>query len=240
MIIVLAEIGVPQDKIKELADERSPESLHKLFNKHKTIVTEELRFLHDVHSVINTFLDLLTEGLSATETELTVTEMQEKRIILGDVNSYIDGDGFHKEYMRFCNTPHIPKLNLASPVGGYFESMDEFLDEPSLPTRFFSVDPNGNESKAKGLYLVGYTRGYYGSTNDLPLRMAQYAEQNELVYNGPVYNIYLHDEMSINEPEQYLLQVSASVRETRRVTTRRTVAHTFKLEKAKTRKLTTL
>jgi effector-binding domain-containing protein len=101
--------------------------------------------------------------------------------------------------------------------------MNVFLNEPSQPTRFFSLDPNGKEKQPKGLYLTGYTRGYYGQTNDLPKRMAAFAKKNRLVFTGPVYNIYLFDEMSITDMNQYLLQVSASVKETRRVPSRRPV-----------------
>jgi hypothetical protein len=94
--------------------------------------------------------------------------------------------------------------------------MEAFLGEPSRPVRFFALDPKGNEQKTGGLYLVGYTRGYYGKTNDLPERMAAAAKEKGLVFNGPVYNLYLFDEFSTSDPEQYLLQVSASVKETRR------------------------
>jgi len=223
MIRVLTEIGVPLDTIKELAKERSPEKLMKLFSKHKSIVADEIHFLQEVFSVISTFLELLTEGISATESEISVTEQPEKRIILGDANDFYGSVGFFREFIKFCDVLHEPALNLAYPVGGYFESMDVFLDKPSEPSRFFSLNPKGNEQIAGGLYLIGYTRGYYGKTNDLPKRMAAFAKKNGLVFTGPVYNLYLFDEMSIVDPEQYLLQVSASVKETRRVPSRRPV-----------------
>jgi effector-binding domain-containing protein len=82
--------------------------------------------------------------------------------------------------------------------------------------RFFSHDPNGDETIAGGLYLTGYTRGYYGRTNGLPGRMVEYADRKGLIFTGSVYNTYLLDELSMADPEQYLLQVSASVSEVRR------------------------
>jgi hypothetical protein len=95
--------------------------------------------------------------------------------------------------------------------------MDDFINGPSKPMRFFTIDPNGCDRKEEGLYLVGYTRGYYGEVNDLPARMAGYANDNGLIFIGPVYNVYLFDEMSILDKNNYLLQVSAPVRETRRM-----------------------
>ena len=223
MIRVLTDMDVPLDTIKALAQDRTPEKLMKLFTKHKGQAEDGLRFLQEVHSVIGTFLELLIEGISATENEMTISTLSEKRIILGDKTNFCGETGFYREYMRFCNAQHEPKLNLSYPVGGFFESMDVFLNEPSRPTRFFSLDPKGNDKKEAGLYLIGYTRGYYGQTNDLPKRMASFAKKNGLLFNGPVYNLYLFDEMSITDTEQYLLQVTASVRETRRIPSRRPI-----------------
>ena len=221
LIRVLAEIGVPLITIKELAKCRSPEKTLKLLSKNKDLIADELRFLHEMYSVISTFIDLLTEGISVTESEISVHEALEKRVILGDANDFSGESGFIRAFTRFCGAPHIPKLNMSYPVGGYWDSMAAFLDEPSRPMRFFSLDPKGHEQKAAGLYLIGHTRGYYGQTNDLPDRMAAFAKKNGLVFTGPVYNHYLFDEVSISDPTQYLLQASASVMETRRVTSRR-------------------
>jgi hypothetical protein len=55
--------------------------------------------------------------------------------------------------------------------------------------------------------------------------MAAFAKKNGLIFTGAVYNTYLFDEISITDPNQYLLQVSASVSETRRVPSRRPRRH---------------
>jgi hypothetical protein len=139
--------------------------------------------------------------------------MLETNIILGEPTDFSYGDGFVGEFLAFCNTPRRPELNLSYPIGGYFTNMETFLYHPGEPTRFFSLDPAGLEKKDKGRYLVGYTRGYYGTTGDLPKRMEAYAKKHELVFDGPVYNIYLFDVISMMDPGQYLLQVSVPVRE---------------------------
>lgn len=222
LIRVLTEIGVPLKTIKELTLNRTPEKMLKLLKKHRDRVADEIGFLQEVYSIINTFTDLLYEAISVTETDITVSEMPEKRIILGSINDFSGTTGFHREFIRFCTASHEPKLNMSQPIGGYWESMSAFLDEPSRPMRFFSLDPRGHERKSAGLYLIGYTRGYYGQTNDLPKQMAAYAKKHGLVFNGAVYNIYLSDEISEANPEHYLLQVAASVRDTRRVSSFRT------------------
>ena len=221
MIRVLTEIGVPLKTIKELTQNRTPEKLLKVLKKHRDITADKIQFLQEVYSIISTFTELLYDAISATETDLSVCEMPEKRIIMGGKNDFSGTTEFYGEFIRFCNASYEPKLNLSYPIGGYWENMATFLGEPSRPERFFSLDPKGYEHKPAGLYLIGYTRGYYGQTNDLPAHMAAFAKKHGLLFNGAVYNIYLTDEISVADPEQYLLQVSASVRETRRVSSRR-------------------
>jgi DNA-binding transcriptional MerR regulator len=216
MIRVLTKIGVPLRTIREMAASRTPEKLIKLLRKQKEELAGEIRFLREAHSVIAMFLDFITEGLFADESEIFVREDPERRIVLGEPNEYGDGEGFYGAFARFCTARHTPELNLSYPIGGYFDSMERFLVAPSRPARFFSHDPAGKEVMSGGLYLTGYTRGYYGRTNDLPLRMAAYADRNGLTFDGPVYNTYLLDELSMADPEQYLLQASASVSEARR------------------------
>lgn len=213
MIKVFSEMGVPLDTIKNLTKERTPIMVLKLLRKTMDAASNGIRFYKDVYSVIKTFVSLLQEGLSATETEIALEEMLAKPILLGYENDYSETIGFIREYIRFRSATHRPKLNASFPVGGYWESMDAFLEDPSRPTRFFSLDPHGLEEKAAGLYLVGYTRGYYGETNGLPERLKAFAKANGLDFTGPVYNIYLEDEISVKDPGQYLLQVSASVTE---------------------------
>ena len=217
MIRVLTEIGVPLETIKDLMEDRNPEILLKLFNKHRRIVADELRFLKEVHTIINMLSELLVDGVSANESEIYVSELPEKKLILGNVSDYSGASGFYREYMRFCSSLHNPKLNLLYPVGGYYDNIDVFLNKPSQPQRFFSLDPKGGGTKSEGLYLIGYTRGYYGEANDLPERMIVFAKKSGLEFNGPIYNLYLHDEICILDTDQYLSQVSASVREARRI-----------------------
>jgi DNA-binding transcriptional MerR regulator len=73
MIRTLTEIGVPLHVIKGLAESRTPEKLIKLLSKNREMVAESLCFLQEVHSVISTFLDLLIEGISITETDISVS-----------------------------------------------------------------------------------------------------------------------------------------------------------------------
>jgi DNA-binding transcriptional MerR regulator len=216
MIRVLTTIGVPLKTIQEMVTDRTPEKLIKLLRNQEEDLEGEIRFLREAHSIIAVTLNFVIEGLLSDESKISVRESPERRIVLGEIYEYKDGENFHGAFARFCTARHTPEPNLSYPIGGYFDTMERFLSDPARPVQFFSYDPSGKDSIAGGLYLVGFTRGYYGQTNDLPQRMAAYADRNGLTFTGPVYNTYLIDELSETDPERYLLQVSASISEARR------------------------
>lgn len=214
---VLTDIGVPLNEIKDLAENRTPEKVLKMLSAYKDKIAYVLRYFQDVLAVIITFMDLIYEGMSITETRITVSEMPEKAIVMGDENHFTEPGVFMDEFVRFCKSTHNPGLNTSFPVGAYWPDMASFARDPVSPARFFSLDHKGNERIAAGLYLNGYSRGYYGHAHDLPERMKAFAKENGLRFTGEVYATYLLDEISVVDPEQYLMRISAAVTETRRV-----------------------
>ena len=69
----------------------------------------------------------------------------------------------------------------------------------------------GNFTKKAGEYLVGYSRGYYGDAGDVAERMRIYADENALRLIGPVFTMFLHEEICTKDPSQYLGQYSVAV-----------------------------
>jgi DNA-binding transcriptional MerR regulator len=213
LVRVLTVIDVKIEDIKSYMENRTPAKLAKLYKKQDDFLTSKISLFQECSELIKTQFKLLTDGLFATEEEISEIDMPARQIILGEENDFNNSEnGFVDEFARFCNAEHDPKINLSYSIGGYWDGMDVFMHQPSLPIRFFSYDPRGKQQIPAGKYLIGYTRGYYGQTNDLPERMKEYAEENGYLFSDGVYNIYLHDEVSVSDSNQYLLQVSASVR----------------------------
>lgn len=210
-IKVLREIGVKVEEIAELEKDRSPEVLIKILTSHDISLSCEIHYLQELQSVVRINRSKIFEGISANENEISICEMPEIRIMLGEPTYYAEGEEFYSQYLEFCKKPRNPKLNPSFPAGGYYDSIESFTAHPSQPDRFYSLDPDGQERKERGMYLVGYTRGYYGQLNDLPERMVEYAKQNKITFDGPIYNICLLDELCITDTDQYLMQVSASI-----------------------------
>lgn len=213
MVRVLCEIDMPYKEMQNIAKNRTPELMFKQLTKQRYAILDKIELYNEALILISTYLEMLSIGMSATESEIMVYEMPEMRVAMGDANDFSGSDSFYEEFIRFCKAPHSPPINLSYPIGGYFESMDDYIANPSQPTRFYSVDRSGKQAKESGLYLIGYTRGYYGETNDLVARMVSHASKHGYEFCGPVYNLFLHDEVTVSDPNQYLMQASATVRE---------------------------
>jgi len=210
-INVLVDLGIPLSAIKELTDHRTPESIIELLSRQEVILDYKLYELRTAYSIIHTYRNNILDGLFAKSGDVMLQDLDEAHLILGPINDFKNQETFYTSFINFCNSSKEYRINLRYPIGGYHPDMNAFLEAPGWPVRYFSCDPIGNHVRKKGRYLVGYSRGYYGQFDDLPEKMASFADKNNLAFTGPIYAIYLHDEVSIVDPENYLSRVIVSV-----------------------------
>jgi DNA-binding transcriptional MerR regulator/effector-binding domain-containing protein len=210
-INVLCDLDVPVKCITEIERDRSPEKILELFQGKELELENSIRKLQRSYDVVRTLRQQIQHALAVDEEQIGVTYMDDTAIVLGPENDFSYQGYFYEAFLKFCTEAKQYRINLDFPIGGVFPDMASYLEKPSEPQYFFSLDPNGPDEKSGGNHLVGYTRGYYGETGDLPERMRQYAADNDLKFTGPVYNIYLLDEISVKDYHQYLLQASVPV-----------------------------
>ena len=210
-INVLQSLDIPIQKISKFKKEKTPEQILELLHRHEQELNRELFRLQQAYSVIHTYSKLIQEGLLADEHTVNCQWMAAAPIELGPANG-ADGGYFYESFLLFLKQMEDRKIDCAYPAGGFYEDMDAFLLTPGQPTRYFSHVPTGRDVKEAGEYLIGYTRGYYGVLGDLPERMQSYAKENNYAFGGPVYETYLHDEITIDDPDRFLIQASAPVR----------------------------
>jgi len=213
-IIVLADLGIPLTKIKELNSHRTPINIIKLLLWQESRLDREMHRLRTAYSIIHKYRDNIQNGLFANEEDICVEvadDSNECRVIFGPENDFRGSVGFYAPFIRFCESAKRNRINLNYPVGGYHRSVKAFLNAPGQPDRFISLDPMGDAKIPDGRYLVGYVRGYYGEFGDLPQRMASYAEKHNLELKGAVYVTYLLDEVTMTKPDMYLAKVAVGL-----------------------------
>jgi len=216
-INVLVRLGVSLATIGEMVKDRTPENMIELLSQQETILDRRLNELHSAYSLIHTFRKNIQNGLMGRPGEVRVEMLDEINYVLGPANDFGSGKNYYLTFKQFCKNADANRINLDYPVGGYHYDMDAFIKEPDCPDRYFSMDPLGNNTRHAGKYLVGYRQGYHGANGyngdfvDVPQKMAAYAEEHDLIFEGPVYVVYLLNEISTKEPEQYLSRISVSV-----------------------------
>ena len=215
-VTTLRDLEIPLKTIADLRKERDPENLLNLLEKKEREMDMELRTLRLRSSIIHTRQELIRYGLKVDDTRLGVTHKEARALILWPRNEYQEGDTFIEPLAAFVNQTGERFINLSFPIGGYWDSMETFSEAPSRPDHFISIDPVGTHIQKAGNYLTGFARGNYAEFGDLPRRMVAYAAEKSLNLTGPVYTMYLLDEICTQEPLQYLSQCYVAVSRSRR------------------------
>jgi len=209
----LSKLGIPLKTIGELRENRDPETFISVLEKRERELDVELRRIRECSSIIHARQELIKNGLKVTdENEISIIEFKEDKIFaLWPRNEYQEGGNFIEPLTAFIGHAGEYHVNLAFPVGGYFDNIESFAKAPDRPDHFTSMDITGLHVRKAGRYLCGYARGYYGIANDLPERMIAYAKEHSLKLTQPLYAQYLHEETCVQEPTHYLGQYYTAV-----------------------------
>ena len=167
--------------------------------------------MQQAYAIIHTYHEIIQIGLLADEDNVSVCQMAATPIELGSVNDFGSGY-FYESFFKFLKEMTSNKGAPAYPTGGYYYDIDSFIRDPGRPSRYFSYVPEGRDIKEVGLYIVAYKRGYYGNLGNVPERIKSYASEQGYVFTGPIYEMYPHDEIAIDDYDRYLIQISASVK----------------------------
>jgi DNA-binding transcriptional MerR regulator len=217
---VLSQMKVPLETITSHFSERTPESMLNLMSAQTFSIMREIERLSTAQAVLTTYFNLIQSGLSADTETIAVADMDEMRFSLGAPNSVTGDPSFYSSFVRFCSGAEDYGINLNFPVGGYSTSFKDFRSSTVVPEYFASITPFGNRIRPAGKYIVGYVRGYYGNVGDVTRRMLAFAAANGFATDGPVYQIYLQDELSQRDPTQYLLRITTPAKRLSRSRTR--------------------
>ena len=210
-INLLNSLNMPIRQISGIQKNRTPEQMFKVFSDKEEALEAELINLERSYNVVRTLKRMIQVGITSDETAVRVQFMDELPIVIGSENDFSDADSFYNCFLNFCSEAKQYRIDLRLPVGGLFNDFDVFCESSGKPTRFFSVDPKGLDKRSAGKYLSAFQRGYYGETGDIVERMKRYLLEHELIPIGPVYNIFVFDELSIDDPHNYLMHATVEV-----------------------------
>jgi DNA-binding transcriptional MerR regulator len=233
-VSVFSQLNTPLRMIGDVEKDRTPAKIVQLIAQQEKLLDSEMMRLRENHSIMHTRMDLINygrnvtngftlvngmqadsnnadEGIFIDETKVAVMHKEDMPLICGLRNEWESDEEFYRPFMCFCNYASALDINLGFPIGGIHDTWERFMAAPGKPDYFFSMDPAGGYSCPAGDYLTGFARGYYGELGDLSERMNRHAEKNALTISGPVYTMYLHDEITTRDTSRYLAQVCVAV-----------------------------
>jgi len=209
----MASFGVSLKELLPLVQNRTPEIMLEVLEKSIKEHHERALQLKETQSVMEVLVDLMKQGLAVADKDFEIIDAKPYRLIIGSENVYQDAPTFYPAWMTFINSAKKAGLNIKFPIGGIFNDLDRFIADPNMPSRFYFVNPRGKNLVEGGKWLAGYVRGFYGVTGDLVTRLLEFAEENKLKLTGPVYNTFLLDEMSLVDPDQYMMRATIKIEE---------------------------
>ncbi|MCL2392376.1 MAG: MerR family transcriptional regulator [Oscillospiraceae bacterium] len=207
----LCQLGIPLKTIAKIRKTRDPETIIDLFDRQEHQLDKDMAKLMTQYAIIHARRELINMGMKADAEQISVVELQERTMLLWPRNEYKQNQSFLEPLAVHMAKAGDYLINTSFPIAGYHDNLYTFTENPGCPDHFLSLDPHGAHKRKAGHYLTGYCRGYYGDLGDLPTRMLKYANENALELTGPVYTMYLHEEVSTTNPSEYLAQSSIAI-----------------------------
>jgi len=228
-IAVLSDLNVPLKAIAGIEEERDPAKIIDLITVRERQLGLELLKVQEQFTILHTRRRMIEEGMrvieeydlnfsaeerkskDASKSAVCVTEEPEIAYVVGPRNNFVTDGDFFESFINFCTKADSLRIKLSLPIAGRHDRFENFYKIPGGPDNFISIDPRGNRQSPAGRYLTGYVRGFYGQLADIHKEMLDYAKKHELTPVGPVYTEYLHDEICLRDPIDYLAKVIVRV-----------------------------
>ncbi|MBO3443844.1 MerR family transcriptional regulator [Clostridium sp. CCUG 7971] len=215
VIWTLKDIGMPLKEIKTFMDNRNPENILELFSYEHEEIEKEIKNLRRKQEMLFNKINIVKEGKNFNN-DIIIEEQEEEYLLLSrpvnnseepyDLNCYID-------HLDYC---YRKDLYIGYPVGVII-SKDSIYNEDYADYSYYYTKVNKdavNENiivKPKGLYVVGYKRGYYDKTYILYKELIKFIEDNNLCIVGNSYENVIFDEVVAKNIDDYIIKISINV-----------------------------
>ena len=214
LIRTFKTLGMPLQEVKRLKDIRTPELSNQLLGIQLDRINEEIEELLRAKSLLELLKNTIDTHLNIDIDEITVEELPERSIVLGDQNRYGDGRSDYDALLDFYLKCHekYPELDLNYPVWAIFSQERLRKQDWIWPDRYYFYGPEGYEKIPPGLHATGFKRGGYGDTHDLYVRLLDYIDENSYEIRGPAYEEYPLNEICVLNDDDYLIRISIPVK----------------------------
>jgi len=220
LIRTFQQFGISLDEIKRFRNNRTPELADIFFDDQIKNIDDKIEVWVRARNLLHLFKTTIHSQLDVDETEIKVQFRPAEAIVLGDLNDYSrdrnDYDALISFYYNIQDK--YPNLDLNYPVWGMFSEERIKSGDWKWPDRYYFYNPEGYDKKPAHSYAVGYTRGSYGQSHELYMRLLDYIDANGYEICGPAFEEYPLNEICVQESDNYLIRIMITVRKSKRIT----------------------
>ena len=215
LISTLQELEIPLKEIISLTNKRTPEKIISILSEQSKHIDGQIEKLLRAQKLLLALKDIIEDGLSVDEEKIEVSWNEEESILIGPQIDYSDGTTIEEGLLNFYKHWNVADsdLDLNYPVWAIFSEERVKRGDWVGPDKFYFKMPDAPDRKPAGLYLTGYTRGYYGASDALYKKLMAYIEEHGLEICGPSYEMFPLNELSIPAPHNYLMRISVQIKQ---------------------------
>lgn len=212
----LKELDMPLSDIKNYLDHKSPQALIKLLDEEEKIIDRKLAKLKKAKKLLQFKSNFIQKVLQKDFSRIELLETPPQYYILTHTSSSNDKE-LAKKIGELVTLGE--KLGIKSPYGiGFLQYGTKIQQGIYNDYRhiylLLDTPPKGvsYETKSGGKYLYGYHQGSWKQIGKTYRRMIAYAREHELELDDLFFEDYLLDELTVNGPDNYVIQITVPVK----------------------------
>lgn len=210
LISALRFIGLSIEEIKEYAINRTPQRMLELFAMQEKRIQLEIDTLRKIKNMMKLQSDITKESMNIDTSEISIVEKQAEPIYLGQM---IEKDKSEDEAtIEFYEIALTHGYETGYPFGAVIDQATLLSKNISEAKQFYIKLPSSRKDfKPAGRYLIGYTKGGYGESEELYRRLLKYIDEHNLKICGDSYEEYPLNEISTINTDEYLIKLEIRI-----------------------------
>ena len=220
VILMLRELDVHIDEIKEHMDHRSPESLITLLESKKAQIDDKINYLTWAKHYIENKIKITREGLNAPVGEIIFTNDFDEYLVTTDYKGADDEKAVNEavgDHFAFCQRMGLKSsypIGAVIPRSSVTESGYKYsrFYTAVRPEELAAAGYTGATLDQGGNFLAIYDNHGYANVHSSCLKLLQYAEDQNLTVGDRFYEDVIWDDLSSEGYYNYLVRISIKVR----------------------------
>ncbi|MCU6795590.1 MerR family transcriptional regulator [Paenibacillus sp. WQ 127069] len=216
VIHIFKELGMSLEEIRGHLGKRTPASTLELLRKQEEIIQLQIAKLEQTRQMIIMQAENIELSINVNTSHIQVI-WQSRIPLLLSCRVHASKKQF-PEYLWDDFQLRLQRENapIGYPNGIIVKKEDLLKRDGDMVSHMFSRMATHFQEKVympEGFYLVSYTRADYGDTDKIYPQIFDYIEKKQYVVLGDAYEEYLQDEVSLQNPEEYLVRIMVHIKE---------------------------